>query len=429
MLIDYRLLGSEGKSYSFDSRASGYGRGEGIATVILKSLPDAVRDGDPIRAVIRETALNQDGKTVTITSPSKNAQEDLIRMCYRNAGLDPSDTTYVEAHGTGTRTGDPIEAGAIGSVLGQDRMPGKPLLMGSVKSNIGHLEAASGLASVIKVALALENGSIPPSINFKEPNPAIPLDKWNLKIPTKLEPWPSDQAKRASLSNFGYGGTNAHVIMEDTASFLRGWSDKAGQRTDKSVGNATHKNGYSLIGYANGVHDITKNGMNGHIPDDDSMKGDSEKVHITISAKLSLQPSWRIFMLSGKDERATQSLISNLWEHLQVKGQDLDFQDLAYTLGQRRSIFPWLAAAPARNIDELSATLSETSFKSTHSTSVPRIGFAFTGQGAQWFAMGKELLGAYPVFEESIREAEKHLRSFGAEFSLLSTWLKMLCTI
>ena len=177
-----RLLGPDGRSYSFDSRGVGYGRGEGVATLVVKPLEDALRDGDPIRAVIRETALNQDGKTPTITSPSQDAQEELIRMCYRNAGLDTLHTSYIEAHGTGTRTGDPIEAKAIGAVFGKDRSTQKPLYIGSVKSNIGHLEAASGLAAVIKVVLALENGQVPPSINFDQPNPNLHLEALKLKV-------------------------------------------------------------------------------------------------------------------------------------------------------------------------------------------------------------------------------------------------------
>ena len=145
-------------------------------------MQDAVRDGDPIRAVIRETLLNQDGKSLTITSPSPAAQSNLIRRTYANAGLDPLNTTYVEAHGTGTATGDPIEAGAVGEVFKENRPADKPLLIGSVKSNVGHLEATSGIASVIKVALAFENEAIPPSVNFEKPNPAIDFGGLKLKV-------------------------------------------------------------------------------------------------------------------------------------------------------------------------------------------------------------------------------------------------------
>jgi len=176
------LISKDGKSYAFDSRANGYGRGEGSATVILKRLDDALRDGDPIRAIIRDSGVNQDGKTETITTPCGDAQEALIRACYKRAGLDPSETTYFEAHGTGTPTGDPIEVGAIAKVFKDTRPAGEPLRIGSVKTNIGHTETASGVAAVIKVALALERGQIPPSINFEEPNKKLSLDDWKLKV-------------------------------------------------------------------------------------------------------------------------------------------------------------------------------------------------------------------------------------------------------
>lgn len=176
------FLSKEGRSFSFDSRGTGYGRGEGVATLILKPLDMALKDRDPIRAVIRETTLNQDGKTPTITSPSQTAQEALIRQCYQKAGLDPLETAYVEAHGTGTKTGDPIEARAIHAVLGGHRSGNQPLLIGSVKSNIGHCEAASALAGIIKVAMAFDRGYIPPNHDFRDPNPDIPLQDFNMKV-------------------------------------------------------------------------------------------------------------------------------------------------------------------------------------------------------------------------------------------------------
>lgn len=177
-----RFLSPSGKSYAFDHRASGYGRGEGIATLIVKPLTSALRDGDPIRAVIRETALNQDGWTPTITSPSQTAQQDLIRLCYQRAGLDPLETSYVEAHGTGTPTGDPVEAAALSAALNRNRSSQEPLLIGSVKSNIGHTETASGLASIIKVTMALEKGYIPPSANFEKPNKDIDMNGLNIEV-------------------------------------------------------------------------------------------------------------------------------------------------------------------------------------------------------------------------------------------------------
>ena len=174
------FLSPDGRSHAFDSRAAGYGRGEGVSTIILKPLEQALKDGDPVRAVIRQTALNQDGRTQTITSPSQSAQEDLIRSCYKSAKLSPADTIYVEAHGTGTPTGDPIEAAAIGNVFGEHRPIDKPLYIGSGKTNVGHMESVSGFSSILKMAMALEKGFIPPSINFDKPNPNI--DFKNLKL-------------------------------------------------------------------------------------------------------------------------------------------------------------------------------------------------------------------------------------------------------
>jgi acyl transferase domain-containing protein len=148
----------------------------------LKPLEDAIRNGDPIRAVIRGSGINQDGRTAGITLPSREAQASLIRRVYNKAGLNPLDTAYVEAHGTGTPAGDPLEAGAIASVFGERRAKNRPLLVGSVKTNIGHLEAASGLASVMKSVLILEKGLIPPNLNFEKVNPQIPLEKWKMMV-------------------------------------------------------------------------------------------------------------------------------------------------------------------------------------------------------------------------------------------------------
>ena len=181
-MTEKRLLSQSGKSCSFDDSASGFGRGEGIGCIILKNLHDAIADGDRIRAVIRNTGMNQDGRTQGISMPNGNAQAELIRSVYDSAGLDVNDTGYVEAHGTGTKVGDPIEAAALHSVFGQGRSPKDPLYIGSIKSNIGHAEGSSGIMAVIKTALMLEKGFILPNINFKKANAAIPLTEWNMKV-------------------------------------------------------------------------------------------------------------------------------------------------------------------------------------------------------------------------------------------------------
>lgn len=176
------LLSPDGKSYAFDSRANGYGRGEGIAVVILKAEIAAKGDNDMVRATIRGSGCNHDGKTRGLHLPSSEAQEALIRQTYASAGLDMKDTAYCEAHGTGTAAGDPLEAKALAATLGVARESMSPLLIGSVKTNIGHLEGAAGLASVIKTVLALERGIIPPSVNFRTPSPRIPFSSNNLEV-------------------------------------------------------------------------------------------------------------------------------------------------------------------------------------------------------------------------------------------------------
>ncbi len=311
-----RFLSGDGKCYAFDSRASGYGRGEGVATLLVKRLKDALADGDPIRAVIRESLLNQDGKTETITTPSIEAQEALIRDCYRRAGLRPEDTQYFEAHGTGTQAGDTIEARAIATVFGGPaRRRGDPLLIGSVKTNIGHTEAASGLASIIKTALAMERGVIPPSINFEKPNPKIALEDWNLKLVRDLMSWPPGSSRRASINNFGYGGTNAHIIMESSTSW----------RPDPAVESGR------VNGHSNGrLHGASMNGVN-----------------MNETAQLTDDESKRVLILSAKDQSACQRMVSNLKDFLIAQKESIELADprkflesLAYTLGQRRSRFP-----------------------------------------------------------------------------------------
>jgi acyl transferase domain-containing protein/acyl carrier protein len=196
---------------AFDAAADGYVRGEGCGMVVLKRLQDALRDGDRVLAVIEGTAVNQDGRSAGLTAPNGAAQEAVIRAALRDGGIDPGAVDYVEAHGTGTRLGDPIEAGALGRVYGASRK-GNPLLVGSVKTNLGHLEAAAGVAGLIKAVLALDNGRIPPQIHLREPNPLIPWDALNLRVASEESSWRESPA-RAGISSFGFSGTNAHVVV------------------------------------------------------------------------------------------------------------------------------------------------------------------------------------------------------------------------
>jgi acyl transferase domain-containing protein len=214
-LAKARFLSPDGQSKAFDRAADGYGRGEGAGLVVLKPLAAALADGDPIRALIRGTGVNQDGHTPGITVPSGQAQARLMRDVCIRAGISTSSVQYVEAHGTGTAVGDPIEARAIGECFGVDRQNETYCYLGSVKANIGHLEAAAGIAGVIKAVLCLEHQQIPPHPLASEPNSAIPFNELNLRLPDRLLPWPSAAGPAmAAVNSFGFGGTNAHVLLQ-----------------------------------------------------------------------------------------------------------------------------------------------------------------------------------------------------------------------
>ncbi|MFJ6676107.1 SDR family NAD(P)-dependent oxidoreductase [Actinosynnema sp. NPDC091369] len=209
----FGALSPDGRSYTFDARANGYVRGEGGAVVVLKRLSQAIADGDPVYAVVLGSAVNNDGATEGLTVPSEHAQAEVIREAFADAGVDPARAQYVELHGTGTPVGDPIEARALGAV-----MAGRtdPLLVGSAKTNVGHLEGAAGIVGFVKAALAIRHRALPPSLNFETPNPDIPLDELKLRVHTELSPWPRpEEPLVAGVSSWGMGGTNAHVVLAE----------------------------------------------------------------------------------------------------------------------------------------------------------------------------------------------------------------------
>jgi acyl transferase domain-containing protein/NADPH:quinone reductase-like Zn-dependent oxidoreductase len=210
-----RMMSFKGRCQTFDASADGYVRGEGGAVLVMKRLSDARRDSDRILAVIRGSALNQDGRSSGLTAPNGQAQQAVIRAALANAGLSPSDISYIEAHGTGTSLGDPIEMKALGEVFG-DRPADRPLMVGSVKTNIGHLEGAAGIAGLIKTVLALQNRTLPKHLHLKTPNPLIPWDQYPLAVPCETIPWDAGGAPlRAGVSSFGFSGTNAHMVLEE----------------------------------------------------------------------------------------------------------------------------------------------------------------------------------------------------------------------
>src|ERR1700754_2929665 len=210
------MLAPDGRCKTFDAAADGYVRGEGGAVIVIKRLEDAIRDGARIRAVIRGSAINQDGASGGLTVPNGVAQQRVIADALKHADLEPSDVGYLEAHGTGTSLGDPIEAQAAGAVYGVGREAGRPLLIGSAKTNIGHLEAAAGIAGVIKVILSLEHETLPKHLHFENPSPHIPWDRLAVEVVQEATPWERNGLPRiAGISSFGFAGTNAHVIVEE----------------------------------------------------------------------------------------------------------------------------------------------------------------------------------------------------------------------
>ncbi|KAL8694265.1 MAG: hypothetical protein Q9218_001033 [Villophora microphyllina] len=385
---------------TYEALENGYGRGEGIVSLILKPLDDAVRDGDTIRAIIRNTGANQDGRTNGITFPSCDAQASLIKSVYEAAGLDPAETDYVEAHGTGTAAGDPVEAEALARSLAANRPADKPLIVGSVKSNIGHLEAASGLAAMVKTIMALEADLIPPNYDFQHPNEAIPLEDWKLKVPASAHAWPNPDIKRASISNFGFGGTNVHVILEK-------YKDPKAPPRGQPNGVA-HVNG---DGNSISSEDKLSNGYSSHqTTEQNGIKEDFGP------------PKRQLFVLSANDKMSLKERARQLSSYIEAH-PNVNPNRLALTLNERRSDLEWREAVSAATSSELREVLSNDGAEYSRPSGVPKLGFVFTGQGAQWPTMGHGLL-VYPTYRQTLYDADKILKSYGAKWSLMDELLK-----
>ncbi|EEQ31726.1 Type I Iterative PKS [Microsporum canis] len=396
-LSSMHMLSPDGKSHSFDSRANGYARGEALAAVVVKTLSQAIADGDTIRAVIRGTGANQDGKTVGITIPNGKAQADLIHNVYAAAGLDLGETGYFESHGTGTPVGDPIELAAIGNSFGTNRSRENPLIVGSVKANIGHTEGAAGLAGIIKTVLVLEQGVIPPLPDFRELNPKLDLDSWNLTLPLKLCPWPTTGLRRASVNSFGFGGANAHVILDDAHHYLlshglRGQYLKVAPET-----NSPADSGLSITS------------MESH--EDSTGKGDIPKLLVfsmyDVAGMRRMEASFTDFLVRDMTSTGERGAL---------------LSGLAYTLYNRRTVFDFRSFAVAESISTLVTKLKDGLPKFSRASRHTSPVFVFTGQGAQWPAMGRELL-SNSVFRSSIESSQATLHRVGCEwnvFELLS---------
>lgn len=357
------MLSPDGRCKAFDAGANGFVRAEGCGVVLLKPLSAARADGNPVYAVIRGTAANQDGRTNGISVPSADAQEALVREACASASISPAEVQYVEAHGTGTLVGDPIEAAALGLALGEGRDARQPLVIGSLKTNIGHLEAGAGVAGIIKTALALNHGEIPPSLHFKEPNPQIDFEKLNLRVAREIERFRNGtQLPVAGVNSFGFGGTNAHAILQGIA------DARKSRKRERNNG--------------------------------------------------------RLLALSARCEESLRGLADKYATFLSEDRETPD--NICFTNGAHRTRHSHrlciAATSRAEFIDKLRAHVAgEPSPGLSIGTAAAEAKpvFVFSGQGPQWWAMGRELLQEEPVFRRKLEECDAILAEF-ADWSLLA---------
>ena len=356
-----RMLSADGRCKTFDAAANGYARSEGCGILVLKRLSDAERDGDPICAVITGSAVNQDGASSGLTVPNGGAQQRLIAATLARAGVEGGDVDYLEAHGTGTSLGDPIEVQAAAAAYGVGRDPNRPLLIGSAKTNIGHLESAAGIAGLIKVVLSLQHEVLPQNLHFENPSPHIPWDSLPVRVVDKAIPWQaSGRPRRAGTSSFGFSGTNAHVLIEEAP--------------PKSVV----------------AEDVS--------PED----GAPEQAYE--------QKSVSVLPLSGRSAEALTALALRYEAWLEAN-PEADIADVCFTAGVGRSHFEHRAALVVDSVEgarKLLAGLAENRLGSGAVRGVcgdpPKTAWLFTGQGSQYPGMARELFDTEPVFADTVKQ-------------------------
>ncbi|MDE2797260.1 MAG: beta-ketoacyl synthase N-terminal-like domain-containing protein, partial [Gemmatimonadota bacterium] len=361
---DAMMLSPDGQCKTFDASANGYVRGEGCGVVVLKRLSEAEADGDRIWAVIRGAAVNHGGASTGLTVPNTPALEEVIETALSDAGIPPSDVDYLEAHGTGTTVGDPIEINAVANVYGKGRSSDRPLLIGSVKTNVGHLESAAGVAGVIKAALVLKRGVIPKHLHFQNPNPSLDWDRLPLQVTSSMMDLPHrpDRPRLAGVNSFGISGTNAHIVMEEYRA-LDGTSAGSGKSVAVSLP--------ATIG--------------------DLPLSDQE-----------VQPRRiRLLPLSGKSDGALRDIAGRYlsWIDEHAEEDEAILADMAWTAGIGRSHFDHRAGVVFHDAESLRERLRELSEADggASSRTPTRVAFAYTGQGSQWVGMGQGLYEREPV--------------------------------
>ncbi|MEI2579700.1 SDR family NAD(P)-dependent oxidoreductase [Scytonema sp. PRP1] len=352
-----QALSPDGRCKTFDAAADGYGRGEGCGVIVLKRLSDAIADGDNILALIRGSAVNHDGQSSGLTVPNKEAQQALISQALANAKVEPSQVSYVEAHGTGTSLGDPIELRALAAALGEGRSKDQPLIVGSVKTNIGHLEAAAGIAGLIKVVLSLQNKEIPPHLHFQTPSPHINWNKLSLRVPESRMPL-QGKPRIAGVSSFGMSGTNAHVVLEEAPHL-----EPVTQAVDRPL---------------------------------------------------------HLLSLSAKTEEALKQLALRYEQYI-AANPALAIQDICFSAATGRSHFSHRLSVVAESTNQLREKLAAWKAGQdvtgitqaiVPNTRQPKIAFLFTGQGSQYVGMGRQLYETQPTFRQTLDYCDRILRSY-----------------
>ena len=353
-----KTVSPDGRCKTFDASADGYGQGEGCGVVVLKRLSDALASNDPILALVRGSAINHDGPSNGLTAPNEQAQETLIRQALKNARVKPQDIQYIEAHGTGTSLGDPIEIGALNEVFGSYRSQENPLRIGSVKTNIGHLEGAAGISGFIKLVLSLQHEAIPAHLNFHTPNPHIDWDELPFQVTSEQISWGRGQGKRlAGVSSFGISGTNAHIVLEEAP--------------------------------------------------------------LPSSRVVSVERTHHLLTLAAKSQPALEQLALTYKNHLSAHPH-MNMGDLCFTASTGRSHFDYRLGVVGTSISELSSKLEDV-INGEDSNGIARgkvsedrakVAFLFTGQGSQYKGMGKKLYETEPIFKETLEHCAEILASF-----------------
>ncbi|MBW4594600.1 MAG: acyltransferase domain-containing protein [Brasilonema angustatum HA4187-MV1] len=383
-LCRLKALAPDGRCKTFDAAANGMARGEGCGVVVLKRLSDAIKERDLILATIQGSAINHDGSSSGLTVPNQLAQIALIREALAGAKVQPAEISYLEAHGTGTALGDPIELDALRDVFGEARQLEQPLIVGSVKTNIGHLEAAAGIAGLIKVILALQHEEIPPHLHFQQLNPHLKWDKLPILIPTQTIPWSKGEKPRlAGLSSFGLSGTNAHIVLAE--------APKVERRRQTPQREPALKEGFPP--QASGV---------------------GEPPHGAGSNSASLQERpLHILTLSAKTPQALQQLTEEYDRFLQ-RYADLPIGDICFTANTGRSHFEYRYSLIAASTQELQQQLAVKAAEILSDKLEPKlsdnIAFLFTGQGSQYVGMGKELYDTQPTFRQALEQCAEILQ-------------------